>query len=231
MGTKEDIAGKKYNRLTLVRPAYKKGTRWIWECLCDCGNITFLESYAVKSGHTKSCGCLYLETRGKTRLVHGGCKELASLYHIWENMKARCFNPKSANYSHYGARGITVCDEWRQDFQSFINWSVANNYEYGLSIERLNVDGNYEPTNCKWIPRNAQGRNKRNSRRVIVDGEEVSLSEYFYSQKAEESIDYYNFSCRISLGWTLEKALSTPVNKRTKKDNVHKMSLDWASNT
>ena len=213
----KDLVGQKFNRLTVLSFAFKKNNSRMWECQCDCRKLTYVSTNCLTSGHTKSCGCLYLETRGTSNLKHGGCKELVDLYHVWENVKARCYNPKYAHFEDYGGRGITVETDWFKSFEVFSEWALANGYESGLSLERKDVNGNYEPRNCTWVTKQAQCWNKRNSRRIFIDNKEVSLSEYFYTHRRENNVDYANFSNRVCMGWDIEKALTVPVNTRRKK--------------
>src|SRR5688572_19475169 len=133
----------RYNKLRILQTWKKKrngrGYREMAECICDCGNRSIVQVENLKSGHTKSCGC------DKLKLKHGYAHHPA--YTIWEGIVDRCCNPKSKGYKWYGARGIKMFDEWKNNPASFIEWALSNGYEKGLSIERDNVNGNYEPSN------------------------------------------------------------------------------------
>ncbi len=133
--------------------------RYKWKCVCDCGNVVYVDSYFLKAGKTKSCGCLKREMISALNRKHEGKKLHPRLYRIWLNMRTRCMNPKYKEFDRYGGRGIRICDEWN-DFSAFCSWSLSHGYSDGLTIERVDNDGNYEPSNCAWIPLADQARNK-----------------------------------------------------------------------
>jgi hypothetical protein len=155
----------KYGKLTLLETYIKRpGSNRYGLCKCECGTMVEVLFYNLTSGNSKTCGCgKYLGN-----LKHGLHKHL--LYGVWLTMRARCRNPKDQEYHNYGARGIKVCDGW-QDAETFINWSKANGWEKGMSIERKDVNGNYCPENCTYIPLNQQNKNLRRSVRLEYDGE------------------------------------------------------------
>lgn len=131
------------------------------------------------------------------------------IYKIWETMKNRCYCTGQTSYKHYGGRGITVCDKWRHNFQEFYNWAMSNGYSEELTLDRINNDGNYEPDNCRWVTMKEQCRNKSSNRLLSYKGKTQCLSDW----AAEIGIDRRTIAKRIDkLGWTIEKALSTPVN-------------------
>lgn len=164
-----DMIGKRFGRLTVLSRAlndHRGEARW--NCLCDCGNRTVVLGSHLRKGNTVSCGCYARELtsartkgnpiRGNTR--HGGSK--TRLYGIWTNMKTRCLNQKNRAYKWYGAVGVTICEGWMQ-FEKFKEWAVSSGYCDDLTIERINPFGNYEPSNCKWIPKSEQRKNQRRS--------------------------------------------------------------------
>ena len=156
----KDITGYKFGKLTAIRIiGQDKYSRNIWECLCDCGNTTEVMIGNLISGNTKSCGCNHdgNPTHGQTR---------TRLFNIWQKMKDRCYCQTSDAYINYGAHGIIVCDEWKNDFLCFKKWSEENGYADNLTIERKDVDGNYCPENCCWISKGEQANNKRNTIRI-----------------------------------------------------------------
>ena len=147
--------GDKFNMLTYIeylgteRYGKKQRTRKIGLFKCDCGVIKKIIISAVKNGKTVSCGCYHRKMVSNNFKTHGLSKH--SLYGMWGDIYTRCTNPKADSYCYYGERGISVCDEWRSDFSSFYDWAIENGWEEGLQIDRIDVDGNYEPNNCQFI--------------------------------------------------------------------------------
>lgn len=149
-----DLSGKTFGRL-LILPKYE--TRYTqsghsqlyWLCKCSCGNEGWKSSRTLLKGKALSCGCLQRELLGNRVRKHG--LRNTRLYKIWAGMKARCYNPNSVEYHRYGGRGISICEEWKNDFSKFYDWAMSNDYQDTLTIDRINNDGNYEPSNCQWI--------------------------------------------------------------------------------
>lgn len=172
-----DLTGRRFGRLTVVRKTDQRGPDGgiIYECLCDCGNTCLaLGGKLTRKGHSakRSCGCLHDETHPP----HGGSKTL--LYHKWKGMRERCYDKNSKPFKNYGGRGISICDEWKNDFAAFRDWAIENGYEEGLSIDRIDVNGNYCPENCRWITLEEQQRNKRNVKPITWNGETHLLPEW-----------------------------------------------------
>ena len=173
-----DITGLRFGRIVALEVSGKsKGGSILWKCLCDCGGVKNIRAGTLRSGNTKSCGCLVREALHKTHGMASCKKGRPRLYSIWANMKQRCYNPKGSGYSYYGARGIIVCDEWKNDFKAFYDWAVGNGYSEDLTIERINNDGNYEPSNCQWATRKEQSRNTRQNVYVIHDEKRLCLKD------------------------------------------------------
>lgn len=165
MPKKKDLYEERFGRLVAVRVSGKYNGKYIWECMCDCGNVVCVEGSKLTNGHTKSCGCLRRDGTKKAKYSHGLCK--TRLYRIWSNIKTRCLNHNVDNFKYYGGRGITICDEWRDDFQSFYDWAIANGYKEGLTIERKDSDGNYSPQNCEWITLSENATRANNKRWAV----------------------------------------------------------------
>jgi len=167
-----DLTGMRFGILTVVSRAenktrrkstssgkYVRGIIVCWNCVCDCGKAKVMRSCSLISGKSVSCGCVGAAHRLEATTKHNGCK--TRLYRIWAAMLTRTRNPKAKFYYCYGGRGISVCDEWKNDFASFMNWSLSHGYQDNLSIDRINNDGNYEPSNCRWATAKEQQSNKR----------------------------------------------------------------------
>lgn len=204
---KIDITGKRFGRLVVIGEVERKGTRVFWECQCDCGNRTTVESYPLRHGATNSCGCLNNEMRIARSVTHGETE--TRLYRTWSHIKGRCFTPTDAAYQNYGGRGITMCEEWRNDFTSFRDWAQSHGYREDLTIDRINNNGNYEPSNCRWVSQKIQNRNRRDN--FLYKGK--CLSDWC----EETGLSHSLVLARIRrLGWSIEKALFTPARTFTR---------------
>lgn len=195
MGTLIDLTGKKYGKLTVIKKCGSKDGHALWECVCDCGKKTIVRSGDLRRGKSKSCGCVQKK--------HGGHR--TRLYRIWGGMKTRCYNKSDHVYPLYGGRGITICPEWRDSFETFRDWAMANGYQEGLTIDRIDVNEDYKPENCRWVTVKEQENNRRNNRKITFKGETKTLSQW----SAETGINRGTIQWRLNHGWTVEKALST----------------------
>lgn len=195
-----DLQGKKFGKLTVIK--YNNDGTWL--CKCDCGNYTNKITANIKRNKYPNCGCE--KNYWKSNLKHNHCHD--RIYNIYEKMKSRCYNPNCEDYKDYGARGIKITDEWldKNGFENFYNWAMTNGYSDELSIDRIDVNGNYEPSNCRWATSKTQGNNKRNNHFIEYNGIRHTISEW-----AEiYNMPYDRLQARISNGWSIEKALLTP---------------------
>jgi hypothetical protein len=200
-----DITGQKFGRLLVVSRADNKGTRAMWNCICDCGNHKIIAGRELRNGKTISCGCFRDEKLSKVSTIHGNCtKETRREYYIWIKMIQRCYDSNNKSYKHYGARGITVCDEWIESFQTFYH-DMGKRPSPDHSIDRINVNGNYEPSNCRWTTNEVQARNTRTYKSNKTGIKGVSFNKQAGKYRANISID----SKMKHLGYfeTLEEAI------------------------
>ena len=204
----EDLTGQKFGRLTVLSRAENRNHHTYWNCVCECGAFSVVTSYHLTHGRTKSCGCLRSDATILSHTTHGLTEH--PLYKVWRAMKERCYLPTNKRFEHYGGRGIKVCDEWKDDFVAFFEWSIRNGYEEGLSIDRINVDGNYEPNNCRWITMDEQSRNKTSNILLTYNGKTQCIAEW----SREVGIKEATIRRRIKHGWSIEETLTTPVKVR-----------------
>lgn len=171
----------------------------------DCGTHCVVRSNALTTGNTKSCGCLINESKN----IKHGLKN-TRIYRIWYGMKSRCYTKSNPAYNRYGGRGISMCQQWKKDFTAFYNWSMDNGYSKELSIDRINHNGNYEPSNCRWATPKEQSDNKRCNILITINGTTLDLQQWCDKIGIKRS----TVNTRVRMcGWTYEKALSTPVRK------------------
>lgn len=204
-----DITGQRYGRLIAVKriekpEGIKSNSAW-WLFKCDCGKDVTTNSNNVRSGRIKSCGCWQ-----KERLITHG-KSNTKLFSVWSRMRERCTNENRRDFHRYGGRGITVCDEWRNDFQAFYDWAMANGYDDNLTIDRLDNDGNYCPNNCRWATQKEQANNRSTNIFITYNGNTLTVTQW--AEKTGVLCD--TLSKRLNkYGWSVEKALTTPIRKQ-----------------
>lgn len=214
MPRKYDLLGKKFGRLTVYAVCYNKRGKRAWKCLCDCGNENIVETAELIRGKSTSCGCYRKEKNLNIVTTHGMTN--TRLFHIFDSMKARCYRKKSINYNLYGGRGIKICDEWLNDNKKFFEWAFKNGYKEDLTIDRIDVNGNYEPSNCRWITVKEQARNRRTNTMFTYKGQTKCLKEWGeITGLCPATIGY-----RIKHNYPKDKVLSNEkhikVNRRTK---------------
>lgn len=203
-----DLTGEKFGKLTVVKRVTNETKNGVfWLCKCDCGNESVVKASNLRSGSTKSCGCIRKKTIPSFR--HGMSR--TRMYGIWGGMKDRCSNPKYHGYMNYGGRGISVCEDWKE-FTNFYEWSMSNGYQDNLSLDRIDVNGNYEPSNCRWTTMMVQSNNKRNNRFIEYNGERKTLKEW----SRETGLSDACISERLKFGWSIEEAITIPSKVEVK---------------
>lgn len=224
MPRKINLLGQTYGKLTVIsekKPRYAsshKTPRLIrrWECLCECGKITVVDQGSLRSGNTRSCGCGCAENRLRIMTKPNEEKREFSkekrLRKIIGLVKQRCINPNNTNYKNYGARGIKVCKEWQgpTGIDSFCRWALENGYEDNLTLDRINVDGDYEPSNCRWVSQKEQMNNTRVNHTLSYNGKTQSVTKWADEMKVSPGTLFK----RIKLGWSDERVILTPVNTK-----------------
>jgi len=200
---KEDLTGRKFNLLTVVSHYQAQTKRSTWKCICDCGNDVNVSATHLKSDHTKSCGCLKIESQKYGSITHKLSK--TAIHRAWQGMIQRCTNKKLDQYINYGARGITFCDRWK-NFLYFVEDMV--NRPEGTSLDRIDNNGSYCKENCKWSTPKEQANNRRTSRMIKYNGKEQTLMQW----SKELNINYGTLNSRINrYHWSTEKALSQSI--------------------
>lgn len=196
-----DLTGNKFNHLTVIGYAGRVGKHQYWICRCDCGNTSRTNTSKLRAGRSKSCGCMVAKWASQRFTTHGHTKgKDKRIYGIWKSMLRRCCNPLDVSYPYYGGRGISVCDRWH-DFENFL---LDMGYPLdGLSIDRIDNNGNYEPSNCRWADAVTQGNNKRNSAVVSHCGQEMTVSEWAREYGLPPGLVF----ARLSRGWSIKDAL------------------------
>lgn len=203
-----DLTGQRFGRWTALYDSGRKtiGGNHYWMCKCDCGTIKEVDTGMLRFGDSKSCGCHRRDRMSKLNLKHGGRND--RLYLVWMDMRRRCYDGKDANYHNYGGRGIKVCEEFL-DYKNFREWALANGYDKDAkhgdcTLDRINVDGNYEPSNCRWVNIKVQANNKRNTVRITYNGKTMSRPEW------EDELGFKRglLSHRTQLGWSIERMLT-----------------------
>lgn len=201
-----DLAGARFGRLVVCEYAGKRRSlESLWNCRCDCGSDTTVGVGGLRSGHTVSCGCLRSEKSGARRRTHG--KSDHPLYWTWSGVRKRCLNPHDAVFRHYGGRGITVCERWN-DFANFLEDMEAS-WAPDLSLDRIDVNGNYEPSNCRWATKTEQANNRRDNLVMVTDEGPKTLC----LAAREAGLAFHTVYARRARGWPDDKLL-LPLGSR-----------------
>lgn len=196
VNAKADLVGHRFGRLTVLRRGVTQNSNRTWVCKCECGNLVTLPSNRLLSGGTKSCGCLLVDVTRERSTTHGGASRnnRDRLWGIWAVMKDRCANPNNKSYRNYGALGVTVCDEWLNDYEAFREWAYANGYDenapkqkHTCTLDRINPYGNYEPSNCRWTDAKTQANNTRKKWKGEINVSRGAESQRLAKQKSNQN--------------------------------------------
>lgn len=225
MALSHDLTGKRFGRWTALEIVPDVGDRIYWRCRCDCGNEKIIAAGSLTCNNSKSCGCLKKEIWKTKNVTHG--MTYTRIYNIWSQIIGRCNNPNLRDYKYYGGRGITMCQEWRNSFETFRDWALANGYKENLTIDRKDNDGNYTPDNCRWATMKEQSMNKRtrNTKTDYGNNNDPCINNncrkrFTYGGKTQSLLGWANeFKLKRStlaqriycLKWSFEKAILTPV--------------------
>lgn len=211
MSMNKDYSGQRFGRITVVRYLEENEREFVnrrWLCKCDCGTIKQINIANLTSGNIRSCGCLQRERMAKLNFKHGKWK--TKLFNVWIAMRNRCYQKNTKYYINYGGRGVTMCPEWKDDFNNFEKWALANGYQDGLSIDRIDVNGNYEPSNCRWATLKQQANNTRRNHYLTFEGKTQSLQMW----ADETGISYSAIKTRVAKGWSAKDTLTVPNLQR-----------------
>lgn len=208
MGKTKDLTGQKFGKLSVIEFVGIQNHKAMFKCKCECGKECVKQGVLLTNGKTKSCGCLAEKNTDQT--THGLSK--THLYGVWCTVKSRCYNSNSQHYKNYGGRGIKMCEEWKSDYMAFHNWSIQSGYNQSenkkhLTLDRIDVNGDYSPKNCRWVNQKEQCNNKTNNLMITYKGKTQTLHQW----ADETGIKYGTLWARIQVShWSIEKALTTP---------------------
>lgn len=220
MAKAQDLTGKRFGRLVAMK-VDNSGRRRRWECLCDCGKTTMVEASLLNCGRTRSCGCLSVDHASSMNASHGmtGTK----IYKAWKGIKKRCFNQSEKAYKNYGGRGITLCDEWVDDFPAFYAY-IGDPPTDRHTVGRIDNEGDYRPGNVRWETYAEQNSNKRNNKVYEYKGSSYHLDELV----AMSGVSWSTMASRlITLGWPVDKAVETPAGGNEKDPMVEYQGIEW----
>lgn len=200
-----NITGQRFGRLTVLSFSHmNKGRRAVWNCECDCGAQCQVEGTKLATGRTKSCGCLRPDAARENNSTHGHSTHY--LWNTYAKMIARCYTPSDKSYKRYGARGITVCERWRESFVNFL--ADMGDRPDGCSIDRIDNDGPYAPENCRWATLSQQNSNTRQNHNLTYDGETLTIAQW----SLRLGISQHTIRNRLRYGWSVERTLTEPVS-------------------
>lgn len=196
-----DLTGQRFGRLVVLHRGPNGPHGSTWHCRCDCGQLTNVANESLRSGNTRSCGCLHAERQREAPTIHG--KAETRVWIAWRNMRQRCSNPKRSDYANYGGRGIRVCERWTR-FETF--YADMGEPPEGMSLDRKDVNGDYSPENCRWATKATQARNTRATRLITFMGVDRPLVDWCTAL----GLPYRETHTRLRRGWTVERAFTEP---------------------
>lgn len=200
-----NLTGNRFGKLVVVEDVGRRNRSILWRCECDCGGSKNVTSINLTTGKCKSCGCLQKEMASESNKTHGDSK--TKLFMIWSDMRKRCSNKNHHAYKYYGEKGVKVDKEWNSSFITFKEWSLNNGYAIGLSIDRIDVNGNYEPSNCRWVTHKAQMNNTTRNNNILYNGKTQSLTDWC----EELNLPYSRMRYRLKkIKMSPEEAFTTP---------------------
>jgi hypothetical protein len=208
MSKMKDLTGQEFDRLRVIRFSFIKNGRAMWECVCVCGTVKVVNGQALRSGGTRSCGCLHDESASKPR-KHGLAKrgEKIPEYGIWKGARKRCNNPNDKRYADYGGRGIQMHHDWDDFSRFFADMGPRPSPKH--TLDRIDNNGHYEPGNCRWATKRDQANNRRSTPLLEFNGETMSLAQW----ARRVGLPAHILNGRKRLGWPMEKILYTPIKK------------------
>ena len=215
MAELKNYDGMRFNYYVVIKRSHKgKDGKWLFLCKCDCGKEFFVPAGSLS--YRKSCGCMRYKLVGQAHIKHGHVYE--KLNYIWRCMKQRCKNPNNKTYPYYGGRGIKVCPEWDESYAAFREWAYANGYfdttnRSACTLDRIDPDGNYEPSNCRWVDMQEQSNNRRNNRYITYKDETHTIAEWSRIVNLSQAV----ILARLKNGWSVEKTFNTALGESRKE--------------
>lgn len=202
-----DLTGRRFGRLVVVNKQGHKGRCVAWLCKCDCGAEVIVRGHSLHKGKTQSCGCIHRDQIIERNKSHGLSNK--RLYNIWGLMVQRCYNSNNTCYRLYGGKGITICNEWRQDFKTFYDWALSHGYKPNLTIDRIDNNKGYYPENCRWITMKEQSNNRSTNRYLELNGEKHTISQWSEILGVGKGC----IESRLRRGWSIERTLTEEIKK------------------
>lgn len=216
-----DYTGSRFGRLLVIERTTGSDGRSAWHCQCTCGNFVTVRTSSLTTGNTKSCGCYHREIAKEFNTIHGLANSLE--YRAWSDMKTRCLNPDFIGYSNYGGRGITICERWLNSFDNFLQ-DMGRKPSRKYTLDRIDTDGNYEPSNCRWVLMKIQQNNRRNNHMVEYEGKQLTIA-----QLADETkVNYQTLLTRLRAGLSVKEAVENPIARLFEYKGECKTVTDWA---